>query len=402
MEKIYIKNFGPIAEAEVEIKRLNLFIGQQATGKSTIAKLVAFFRSIKDIHLLNFDTFSDNFNKLIINIENDFKQRFYADNATNSRLTYWFTESKFIDLTLENGNLNTRFSHQLNNEISELIESQIFGNRGSVERIEAANKVFEDDLTTIFIPAGRSLLTHVSEKIGKNTRFENFTSDVFLNDFIRQVVNSKTNINTYLANKPAKAIQKTAKEIIDKILVGKYSKNEHKDFLYLSNNQSIPFTFASSGQMEAIWLALLIYMYMVEEKKAFIIFEEPEANLFPETQFTISQLISLFLKQNDTKVMVTTHSPFIVAAFNNMIFADELGRKNNPNKTLKNKIKKIVGEEFWIDIADCSAFSLAKKQGNHQSVCESIIDDELHQILIDPINSIISNLNSEYNKLMNL
>jgi predicted ATPase len=38
MKKIQITNFGPIVEAEVEIKNLVVFIGQQASGKSTISK----------------------------------------------------------------------------------------------------------------------------------------------------------------------------------------------------------------------------------------------------------------------------------------------------------------------------------------------------------------------------
>ncbi|MEM7657450.1 MAG: AAA family ATPase, partial [Bacteroidota bacterium] len=45
MQKIIVRNFGPIREAEVEIKPLTVLIGEQASGKSTIAKLVYFFKS---------------------------------------------------------------------------------------------------------------------------------------------------------------------------------------------------------------------------------------------------------------------------------------------------------------------------------------------------------------------
>lgn len=39
MQKIIIKYLGPVRELEMEIKDFNLFIGEQATGKSTVAKL---------------------------------------------------------------------------------------------------------------------------------------------------------------------------------------------------------------------------------------------------------------------------------------------------------------------------------------------------------------------------
>lgn len=38
MQKIIIKYLGPVRELEMEIKDFNLLIGEQATGKSTVAR----------------------------------------------------------------------------------------------------------------------------------------------------------------------------------------------------------------------------------------------------------------------------------------------------------------------------------------------------------------------------
>jgi predicted ATPase len=46
MPRIKIQNFGPLKNVDLEIKDLLLFIGPQASGKSTIAKLIYFFKSI--------------------------------------------------------------------------------------------------------------------------------------------------------------------------------------------------------------------------------------------------------------------------------------------------------------------------------------------------------------------
>ena len=42
MQKIIIKYLGPVRELEMEIKDFNLLIGEQATGKSTVAKAIYF------------------------------------------------------------------------------------------------------------------------------------------------------------------------------------------------------------------------------------------------------------------------------------------------------------------------------------------------------------------------
>ena len=44
MERISIRNFGPIGEAEIEIKDINVFIGTTSSGKSTAAKLISIFK----------------------------------------------------------------------------------------------------------------------------------------------------------------------------------------------------------------------------------------------------------------------------------------------------------------------------------------------------------------------
>lgn len=43
-EKLIVKNFGPIKEAELELGKVTVFIGEQASGKSVLAKLVAILK----------------------------------------------------------------------------------------------------------------------------------------------------------------------------------------------------------------------------------------------------------------------------------------------------------------------------------------------------------------------
>ena len=55
MQHITIKNFGPLVEVDIDLPDVILLIGAQASGKSTLAKLVHFFRSLPQnyVNVLN-------------------------------------------------------------------------------------------------------------------------------------------------------------------------------------------------------------------------------------------------------------------------------------------------------------------------------------------------------------
>ena len=48
MHQLILKNVGPIKNCVVSISKFNVFTGAQESGKSTIAKSVFFFRTVKD------------------------------------------------------------------------------------------------------------------------------------------------------------------------------------------------------------------------------------------------------------------------------------------------------------------------------------------------------------------
>ena len=41
--RLIVKNFGPLKDVDIEVRDFLCLIGKQATGKSTIAKLIAIF-----------------------------------------------------------------------------------------------------------------------------------------------------------------------------------------------------------------------------------------------------------------------------------------------------------------------------------------------------------------------
>ena len=53
MDKITIKNIGPIKDAAILLNKVNVFIGPQSCGKSTIAKLVSFCQWLEKYIVIN-------------------------------------------------------------------------------------------------------------------------------------------------------------------------------------------------------------------------------------------------------------------------------------------------------------------------------------------------------------
>jgi predicted ATP-dependent endonuclease of OLD family len=134
---------------------------------------------------------------------------------------------------------------------------------------------------------------------------------------------------------------------------------------------------------------LLIFKYVLDKTKAFVIFEEPEAHLYPEAQNDIVELIGLLANVRDNQVIVTTHSPYILSAFNNLLYAYQIGAKTE-------MVSDIVDKQLWINPERTAAYFI------YENSCESIMDEELQLIKAEKIDSASRMINDRYDKLFDL
>lgn len=159
--------------------------------------------------------------------------------------------------------------------------------------------------------------------------------------------------------------------------------------LLKTSNKTIPFKDASSGIQSVIPL-LMVLDYSIEEKEynRFVI-EEPELNLFPKTQIKLLQQII----RKCPKVTITTHSPYLLSAFNNLI---EAGNALKSNVSKAEEIYKLIPRECILAFENVSAYKIEDGKVN------SILDEEYHLVVADQIDSVADVESQIFSELLSI
>ena len=110
-----------------------------------------------------------------------------------------------------------------------------------------------------------------------------------------------------------------------------------------------------------------------------MILEEPEAHLYPDSQKNISDLISLFVYAGNN-VLITTHSPYILGEFNNLLFANEI-------KNSSEKVKSLLKNTQPLPYENSQAFYISNGIKN-EGMEEHLIKNELIDGASDDINEL--------------
>lgn len=258
--------------------------------------------------------------------------------------------------------------------------------------------LFEDNYDLLFIPAGRSLLTTLSDQL---QTIHPYKLDFLMRAFIDRINYAKPSFSKSLSeivqDRKMLTYEKVetenvnlAKSIIEKILKGKYRYDSEGEKLFYDSTRYVKISYASSGQQESVWILLLIFLQILDKTNSFIVFEEPEAHLYPEAQKQIIDLIALLSNSCNNQIVITTHSPYILSSINNLLYAFQVSKKN------KNKVIGIVPEKTFLDSGNIKAFFLDK------GVLTKILDEETGLIKTEAIDSASKIINEVYYTLFNL
>lgn len=85
-----------------------------------------------------------------------------------------------------------------------------------------------------------------------------------------------------------------------------------------------------------------------------------------------------------------THSPYVLAALNNLIYAYQVGLRSGE------AVNKVISDRFWINPS--SVCALMVKDG----AVEEIMDADLMHIMAERIDSVSAEINEMFDTLMNI
>ncbi|MDQ3798809.1 MAG: ATP-binding protein [Acidobacteriota bacterium] len=422
-ETITIKSFGGLKNVSIPLNSINIFIGKQASGKSVTVKLIYFFRKVyEDI----FDGLTEN--KAHKKINEDITARFnkYFPPESWSRKDF-FIEYKIDEIAFNLFGQDQNFSFEnisvekkvksnlkinsskLINKIS-LLREVILKSLESQEVPEFLKKEPLDEVAKMiyqiglgkfsktfglqrFIPAGRSFFSNIQSSI-----FSILSSgrsfDPFLVEFGAAYENTKNDLFDSRLNKPQKYIQDSLSEILG----AKFDTNKAGDYLIHKDGRKINLLFCSSGQQEALPLAIILenmFTKFMDISAIYTLYiEEPEAHLFPSAQKKIVELIATAynLSNGMSQMFITTHSPYILTSFNNLLQAGELLEKG----VSKRKLFKIVPQFEVLKPRELNAYAFADGD------VKSLIDEETGLISADLLDEVSEEIAIEFDQLLNL
>lgn len=354
MNRLIIKNFGPVKEAEIELKPFLILIGSQGTGKSTIVKVLTicldvffYMRILKkeDSHI-PFREFG---------IDEYFKDDTYIGfNFYNIALEY--KDGQF---------------HWISDELPD---------RGETCR---AFDSCPDKVKALYIPAERNLIGNLSPALASI-----LTAGVPLQKLLLEYMSlfekAKQEFQTY----PVDFLHLTFK----KTGMDEGIKTDDKEQKY-----PIPLNHCSSGIQSVLPLLMVIDYSMKLRCFNVFVLEEPEQNLFPSNQTALLRfLISKTHGEGFSArgLMVTTHSPYLLSALNISLLAGRLAK----NEELAEVVEDILPAIYHVDSSQVSAYAL----GDEDVYCRNIINAKTGTIDQNYLDTASDVLSDEFNRLYRL
>ena len=398
MSRIKIKNFGPIQEGFLEndgwidVKKVTVLIGDQGTGKSTVAKLISIFSWIeKDLFRSNGSTLryrkqERNFNSLleyhrindylkedtVILYEGDaYKigyqrgqnldiQKINSNAYSLPKITYYPAERNFVSSVRQTKNSNKQSFKLWSESLQEFKE--IFQ--------ESKENLREREMLNL--PIGNAVLEY------------NKLNDILYVkgvDYKIQLADSASGFQSFV---PLFVVANYVSELPEK---GKEMDEQQRE-TFKKESVKILNDKTYTEEQKRILLSNLAAQFNV--KRTLNIVEEPEQNLFPNSQ---QKLINSLIEYNNStegnRLIISTHSPYILSSLNNSILAEEVFEKTG-------KSIDAYGKENRVAFADVSAYQLDNGR------IRDIKDYETNLINAEAIDSCSDVINSDFDRLLDL
>jgi energy-coupling factor transporter ATP-binding protein EcfA2 len=403
MATLNINEFSCIHDATFTLAPVNVIIGPQGSGKSVTTKLFYFFSDIlshytqcaergesievyKRIVSKQFSVWfppsawgTGRFN--ISYVAGSFSTRILrrtsggrVSDEVSITFSEWFVNnykitSDLLSKSIKDDSLDIHTNLQINDSVDRLIRV-----RQAVHQRLLTELGDEYLSQQTFIPAGRAFFTSIGRLVAG---FEQAGSlDPVTIKFARLLANLRDRNTSRLAPSVSRLgieFMDRRKQFMSELFGGEIKFEDDAEFVETADGRKVPFSSLSSGQQELLpmW-TLMDYLNQLDafrytsarlaptrsnrRARELIYIEEPEAHLFPSAQSLLMEFLigSVVSERNRRSLIITTHSPYIMAKLNVFLKAGQLSRRKRRNQD----INEVVPRECWLQESQLSAFSI--------------------------------------------
>lgn len=386
MEKIVVRNFGPICELDIEIKRFTIFIGTQGSGKSTISKLLTICR---DIYWRTIVAQGGDVSKFFTNygISTYFRKSTYIEYTYND-LVITYVDGRFSGK--EKGSTQEEYRERQEKMLATVVSAM--AHAMGYEKIDD----FKDNVSDarLFLANIRTLMYIPAERIMAGQLASSLASLVVAN------VPLGNSLMEYLSfwEKAQKEFPNYEVPFLNAKLVTKDGERYIKKLEDVSE-ELVPFSVCSSG-LQSVFPMLMVIDYCVKNKyfDSFVI-EEPELNLYPTNQ---RELLRFVLQrynnanENDSiNVVLTTHSPYTLSVLNVALLANIVA----DDAEFAKEVDKIVPKGERLNYSDLAVYALSE---GDQLCCKNLVDMNTQLIGMNSLDAVSDIIGTDFRKLHQL
>jgi hypothetical protein len=411
MRKLTVKNFSVIKEAELEFGKITVLIGPQSSGKSLLCKLAYFLgREMIDI--------------AIDRVVNRFE---YSDfeAAVQKEFARWFPNggwgSENWSITFSANEFSVTVSAPRNSEPpSDAVVT--FAEAFKAKYISRLEKTSEEQQKRGFVlpEAIRSIAATEFRGLAGRGVWDSATYIPLERSYFvdtkkgyRVLGTEADPISAQFAVVFANCLNPVSpKPRISKYLNGDLVSWQDGWMLAFRDGRFLPLSHLSSGSKETLPILAVLDYYEHQRRQSgnlpsqelygqklyssddFTI-EEPEASVFPQTQYELVREFAALANEVDFQphFTITTHSPYILSSFNNLLEAWQVA---SAKPDAKNEVAKLIEERYWIKSSDFKAYCI------HDGKLESIMDEETGLINGNYLDGVSNEIGSQFDELLRI
>ena len=370
MSRIKIKNFGPIREGFVgndgwlDISKVTVFIGNQGSGKSTVAKLISTLSWIEKDLFRSAGTTS-RFRK---------QERIFKKYLEYHRIDSYLKDN--TEIQYEGEAYRIGYKPGSNLDIQELHGNYSLpkityfpAERNFVSSVKKSRGGQKLTLWSQSLQEFKETFQEAKESLKEKENFHLPISNV-------DVEYNKLNDVLYVKGTDYKIQLSDAasgfQSFIPLFIVANYVSGLLKSEQEMDEQQRETFKKESARilndktyteEQKRILLSNLAAQFNI--KRTLNIIEEPEQNLFPTSQQgMLNKLLEYNNAVKENKLILTTHSPYIINYLMLAIKAAEIDEKVNGDEPVASKLYKIVPQKAMTPMQNVAIYELDEKTGS--------------------------------------